>query len=194
MWDPLEALWDSSRLCRIHWPPVSCLFDHRIATWSQHLKPRGPATQPLTLMARRRRRGAHSSATHAISTPGGAPVVQLNPPAPSVVLRFFLENPKCVHCTGIDTMKWTEEVGRRCYWCYRPICLRHSHSRYWWQCANDSSCWKVCEQNQTQQDSQRRRRGSRQTAAQQQCHPRKWAHLPQYCTVHLNSNCETDSQ
>ena len=131
MWDPLEALWGSSRLCRIHWLAVSCLFDHRIATCSQH-------------MARRRwrRRRGGRSATHAIWTPG------------SRVLQHFLENPNSVHCTGSDKIEWTEEVGRRCHWCYRPICFKHSHSRCWWQCADDSSCWQVYEKNQIQQESQ----------------------------------------
>ena len=149
MWDPLEIC----ELCRIHCPPVSLLFDHRLTTCSQHLKPIGPPRQPFTLMARRRRRGARRRATHAIPTSDGAPVVRLYP-ASSVLLRNFLENPNCVHCTDNDDMEWTGEVGRRCHWCQRPICFRHSHSRYWWQCQNASSCWKVCEMKQIYSQSQ----------------------------------------
>ena len=146
--------WKLCELCRIHCPPVSLLFDHRLTTCLQHLKPIGPPRQPFTLMARRRRRGARRRATHAISTSDGAPVVRLYPAISSVLLRNFLENPNCVHCTDSDDIEWTEEVGRRCHWCQRPICFRHSHSRYWWQCQNASSCWKVCEMKQIYSQSQ----------------------------------------
>ena len=142
------------KLCRIHCPTVSLLFDHHLTIYSQHLKPIGSPRQSFALMARRRRRGARRRTTHTISTSDGAPVVRLYPAISIALLRNFLENPNCVHCTDSDDIEWTEEVGRRCHWCQRPICFRHSHSRYWWQCHDASSCWKVCEKKQIYSQSQ----------------------------------------